>query len=414
MRSATALNHPDLIRHVLMDNHKNYIKSEAYIRFESVLGKGLLTSNGDKWRRDRQKIQPMFKREEVEGYYYSIINEVSEKYKRRWLSLTENGCAEIDITGEMAAITIEVILKSIFGKDNLREETIRSLHHSYGVFIEYLKDLRLFPRIDMRKLFQTPAYHRFKKELVNVETILRELKEKYRADAFPDKNNMLALLIEAQKADPQNFSELDIRDHSVSMVFAGYETTSILMQWMWYVLDTRPDVVRKLRENISRDAPCALTFDSTALTYDAVEKNDYLTAVFHEVMRLYPPFWGTSRTNLEDDYYGDYKLPKGTVVVLPQIVMHRHPRWWEEPNAFIPERFLPENESKIPEGAYFPFSHGPRKCSGYKLVEMEAKTIFTKLLPLFNVRALNTLGNNLDASISLKLQQPLRVEITRA
>jgi cytochrome P450 len=407
------INHPDLIRYVLLENHKNYYKSDAYIRFESVLGKGLLTSNGDKWKRDRQKIQPMFKREEVEGYYYTIVNEVSEKYKQRWLKLTEHGSAEINISAEMAAITIEVILKSIFGKDNLDEATIRSLHYSYGVFIEYLKDLRLLPKVDMRKMLHTPAYYKFKKELVNVETILKNLAAKYRSEAFPDKNNMLALLIEAQKADPKNFSEIDIRDHSVSMVFAGYETTSILMQWMWYALDSHPDTVAKLREEIARNAPCTLEKDSLSLTYDQVNRNHYLTAVYMETMRLYPPFWGTSRCNITDDKFGDYHVPKGTTIILPQSIMHRHPRWWANPNAFIPERFLPENEKKIEEGAYFPFSHGPRKCSGFKLVEMEAKTIFTKLLPMFNVTAINTFANHLDASISLKLTHPLRVSITR-
>lgn len=407
------LNHPELIRYVLMENHKNYYKSDVYIRFESVLGKGLLTSNGDKWRRDRQKIQPMFKREEVEGYYYAIVNEVSEKYKQRWLKLTESGAAEINITSEMAAITIEVILKSIFGKDNLDESAIRSLHHSYGVFIEYLKDLRLLPRVDMRRLFQTPAYHRFYKELVNVESILKGLKEKYRREAFPDKNNMLALLIEAQKEDPQNFSERDIRDHSVSMVFAGYETTSILMQWMWYVLDSRSDVVEALRTDLRKCASCVFTEDSSSLSYEQVEKSQYLTAFFKETMRLYPPFWGTSRQNLKEDWYGDYRVPAGTVVILPQIVMHRSPRLWDNPNAFVPERFSPENEAKIHPGAYFPFSLGPRKCSGFKMVEMEAKTIFAKLLPMFTVTALNTINNGLEGSISLKLDKSLIASLKR-
>jgi cytochrome P450 len=132
------------------------------------------------------------------------------------------------------------------------------------------------------------------------------------------------------------------------------------------------------------------------------------------MMRLYPSFWVTSREPIEDDYLGDYKIKQGTLVVLPQIIMHRHPRWWDNPNALIPERFFPENEMQIDEGLYFPFSQGARKCSGYRLAEMEAKTIFTKFLPLFNITIVNAVATGFDPAISLRPTQPLIARISRA
>lgn len=408
------VNHPELVKYVLMENHKNYYKSKSYIRYESAIGQGLLTSNGEKWRQDRQKIQPMFKKEQIEGYYFNVISEVSEIYKQRWYALTEKGKARLDLTREMSAITTEIILKLIFGKDNLNEKSIMALHHSYSVFVDYLKYPRLFSKIDLSKLFHTPAYFQFKRELENVDAIIASLLAEHRKGKSPDKYNMLVLLSEAQKEDPTHFSEADIRDHTVSMVFAGFETTSILMQWMWYALDARPDITDKLRSEIIRHAPCTGMPSSSTLSYDAINKMDYLSMVIKETMRRYPPFWITSREPVEDDYFGDYKVKSGTTIILPQIIMHHHPRWWNEPNAFIPERFLPENEARIAEGAYFPFSHGPRKCSGYKLAEMEAKIIFSKLLPPFNVKALNSLGNNINPGITLKIKKPMVAEITRA
>jgi cytochrome P450 len=406
------LNHPDLIRHVLVENHKNYRKSKPYIRFESAIGLGLLTSNGEKWKRDRQKIQPMFNRERTAGYYFEVASEVSEKYKRKWLALTENGATEINVTEEMAKITTEVILKSIFGRD-IDDEAVLSLHHSYSVLIDYLRNIRLFPNVDMRKMFGTPAYFRFKKELANVDGRLLALAAKYRQAGLTDRYNMLALLIEAQKNDPAHFSDKDIRDHCVSMVFAGFESTSILMQWFWYMLDDREDIRRKLRENITHNAPCTATLDSTALSYESVQRMDYLSMVFKETMRLYPPFWMTGREPVEDDWLGDFKLAKGTTVVVPQLAMHRHPKWWENPNSFSAERFSPENEPTIDGGLYFPFSLGPRKCSGHMFVDMEAKTIIAKLLPFFDVTALNKVGNPMRPGISLKLKEPLRVRLSR-
>jgi|GEM_PF-4631921 len=412
-KKAVQINHPELVRYVLMENHKNYYKSDIYIRFESVLGQGLLTSNGNKWRRDRQKIQPMFKREQVEGYYFDVINDVGEKFKRLWLERTQNGPAQIDITREMANITIEVILRSIFGKDNLDDATIESIHNSFIIFIDYLKDMRLLPKVDLHKLFRTPRYKQFHGALMKLEATIKGLLDQYRKGTLTDKYNMLALLFEAQKQNLEHVSDQDIMDHALTMVFGGFESTSILMQWMWYVLGTRPDVEAKLRDDIVTHAPSTLTHDSAALTFAEVSKMGYLEAFFKETMRLYPPFWVSSRKPIAADYLGDYKIESGTVVVVPQIVMHRHPRWWSEPDAFIPERFFPESEANIDLGLYFPFSQGPRKCMGYRLVEIEAQIIFSKLVPLFKVKPLNMLGNVVDPGISLKLKHPLIAEISR-
>ncbi len=411
-QKAVQLNHPDLVRHVLVENHKNYRKSKPYIRFESAIGLGLLTSNGEKWKRDRQKIQPMFNRERTAGYYFDVVGEVSEKYKRKWLALTEHGTVDINITEEMAKITTEVILKSIFGRD-IDDEAVISLHHSYSVLIDYLKNIRLIPDIDLRKLFCTPAYFRFKKELANVDNRIKLLAEHYRSTGLADKHNMLALLVNAQKNDPEHFSDADIRDHCVSMVFAGFESTSILMQWFWYMLDDREDVKRRLRDDITASAPCTATTDSSSLSFDAVQKMGYLSMVFKETMRLYPPFWMTGREPIEDDMLGDFKVEKGSAIVLSQLAMHRHPKWWEHPNSFIAERFAPEKEAAIDDGLYFPFSLGPRKCSGHMFVDMEAKTIIAKLLPLFDVTALNKVGNRMAPGISLKLKNPLIARVSR-
>lgn len=406
------VNHPDIVRRIFIENQKNYIKSKPYIRFESAIGLGLLTSNGEKWKRDRQKIQPMFNREQIAGYYFDVVNTVSEKYKQRWLKLTENGKATINITEEMARITTEVILRSIFG-DKISDETVASLHHSYSELIEYLKNIRVLYNIDSRKLFCHPAYFRFKKELKNVDDTLKSLVAEYRNSGASDKYNMLSLLIEAQKADPINFSEKDIRDHAISMIFAGFETTSILMQWLWYALDDHVDVTTKLRQDIAKNAPCTSTMESSNLTFDEIKNFEYMPLVLKETMRLYPPFWMTGREALEDDYWGDFKVEKGTTIIISQLSMHRHIKFWNNPNSFIPERFLPENEKKIDDGLYFPFLHGGRKCSGYQFVDMEAKTILAKLLPLFNVTALNKLGNGLQPGISLKLNKSLHAEIDR-
>jgi len=408
------INHPDLIRHVLMDNHKNYRKTKVYIRFEPIIGKGLFTSDGEKWKRDRQKIQPMFKREQLEGYYFTVISEVAEKYKHRWIAFAENSDSPVDLTKEAVAMTVEIIVKLACGKDNLDDDMIQAIHQGYDVFTEYLKPLRTFPKIDMRKVFHRPEYIEFNRQYIKLSGIFKGLIEQHKRGELSDKLNMLALLLAAQKEDPTHFSDQDILDQIFSMIFGGFETTSALIQWIYYVLDERPDIEKKMREEIIRHAPCVLNTDSSGLTYDAIEKMEYIGAVLKETMRLYPPIWVSSREPIDDDYFGDFKVKRGTTILLSQITMHRHSRWWEKPNAFIPERFLPENERHIDEGIYFPFSHGSRKCIGYRLAEMEGKIIIAKLLPFFNVTLLNAWNNGSNPSITLKPKSPLKMTISRA
>lgn len=411
--SMVQINHPALIRQVLIDNHKNYRKTKGYIRFEPVIGRGLFTSNGEKWKQDRQKIQPMFRREQLEGYYFTVISEVTEKYKQRWLTLADTG-KTVNLTEEMVGLTVEIIVKLTCGKDNLDDETVRAIHYGYDVFTEYLKTLRIFPKVDLRKAFHMPSYVKCHQQYVKLEGIFSNLIAQHKKGAFSDQLNMLALLLEAQKSSPENFSDKDIMEHMFSMVFGGFETTSALMQWMYYTLDGRPDIEQNMREEIVAHAPGALKTDTSALTHEDVENLHYVSAVVKETMRMYPPIWLSAREAIAEDHFGDYRIAPETIVVLPHIIMHRHPDYWEKPNAFIPERFLPENEASIDEGTYFPFSHGPRKCIGYKLAEMEAKIIISKLLPFFDLAFLNAPPHvGVNPSITLKPKDPLFVRISR-
>lgn len=411
LQKGLQINHPDLVHHILVGNHKNYIKSKPYIRFESAIGAGLLTTNEDKWKRDRQKIQPMFNRERIMGYYFEVINEATEAYKSRLITKIEAGNHTINLSQEMAYITTEVILKSIFGRD-VDNETIAALYDSYAVAIDYLKNIRVFPTIDSRRIFCTPSYFRFKKAVNHIDRCIVRLCEKYKDEVLSDKHNMLALLINAQKENPEHFTDQVIRDHATTMVFAGFESTSIMMQWFWYVLDEQKDLRSLLLEEIKAYCPEAAKRNSEKITYESINAMPILAAALKETMRLYPPFWMLGREALEEETIGTITIPKNVSIVLPQLAIHRHPQWWDKPNSFMYERFLPENEKNIHPGAYFPFSHGPRKCSGQAFVEMEAKIIVAKLLPCFSFAILNKVGNGFDPGISLKLKKPLLAKVT--
>lgn len=404
------INHPDLVRYLLMENYSNYQKSRRYARFESVLGKGLLTSTGEKWQRDRQALQPMFNREHVEGHYFDIMNTVSENFKHRWLTLTEKGAVHLCIHDEMSAYTTEIILRIIFGHESVDETAIASLREHYGVMIRYLKEARLIDRIDLRKQFKTPGYRRFAHALQETESLVQTLAGRYQQHANNTDHTLMALLMQASQRDPAHFTAGDIRDHLVSMVFAGFESTAVLLQWIWYVLDEHPEVADAARRELQSHLPSA---DANTLTLNTLGSLEYVFAVVKETMRLYPPFWMIGREAVAADQLGDFRVRPGDTVVAPTFAMHRHPSFWPEPESFNPERFLHGNEARIDPGTYFPFSLGPRKCSGYRIVELEMKTLLAKLLPLFHVKILNRKGNPIDVGITIQPKHALQAEISR-
>jgi len=406
------LNHPDLILHVFKKNNKNYVKGSNHIRFEPVLGKGLFTSQGEKWKRDRKKIQPMFRADQINGYYFDVVKEVSLKYRKRWLEFIEKDVNPINISNELSSLTTEIILKVIFGKGNLNDEQVLSMHNSYNYLIGYVRKQRLLPKVDFCRVFGTSKYKLFRKEINNVESIIYDLLQKYKNKKVHDKYNMLSLLIEAMKNDPDNWSEKDIRDHAITMIFAGFETTSVLMQWIWYALDKNPEVQKKLLNEVVTKVPKSLTDDVDSLSVGDVKDLPYLEVVLNETMRMYPSFWATLRTPLNDDYLGNIKIPAKSTIMLPQIAMHNNPRWWDSPDKFIPERFFDLDISEM-EGVFFPFSHGGRKCSGYRFAEMEAKVIFVILGSVFKVDILNKTSDDIAAGVSLKSKNPFIARITR-
>ncbi len=406
------VNHPDLVRYVLMSNAKNYSKGKNYRRFEPALGQGLFTSSGEKWKKDRQKIQPMFKTEQIQGYYFDIVKSVSIKYKKLWEDRIKSNDNIINISSEMSFMTTEIILKSIFGKDNINDESVRSLHRSYSVLIEYLKKQRLFPDIDFRAIFNTGQYKLFKEELANIENILNELIIRYNNGSVCDEYNMLSLLLKDKKLDSESWSNSDIRDHTVSMVVGGFETTSLLMQWIWFALDTNPNVRENLYNQLVINMPYLSDGNSDKISYKDMVGIEYLNGVISEAMRLYPPFWATARTPIKDDYFGSYKVKAGSVVILPQMIMHRHERWWHKSKDFLPERFA-DNQNKEKEFIYFPFSLGPRKCIGFRFAIMEAKTIISVLATSFNVEILNSESHEFSPGITLKTKNNIMAKISK-
>ncbi len=395
------LNHPELIEYVLVKNHKNYRKGDNYIRFSDYLGLGLLTSNGEKWKKDRQMMQPMFNRGFIEGLYSSTTSDVVKDIKKKWSVDAADGLKPVNVTKDMAYVTINVALKTLFGNDITVDE-VEMIDWSMNAVMDYVGLPRIFAKHDTNRFTKRALY---KKAQEGHKYMADFTRRKMRAGSN-GRDNILSILQEMKYEDGSAPEEQVIIDHAITMIFAGYETTATLLQWTWYVLSKHPDAENKLREEITSNVK-----DIDNASYDELLKLPYLDMVFKEAARLYPSFWGSARAPIEDDVIGGFEIKAGTTLAVPIYVMQRHPKWWQNPEAFIPERFSPENEKNIVSGSYIPFSLGPRKCIGYRFAEMELKMVIAKLLPYFTTETVPGQPQKLRPIISLKKEGDLLMYI---
>lgn len=398
------INHPKYIEEILLTRHKEFRKASNHKRFREVLGDGLLTSNGSKWKQDRQRIQPVFRRDLVEGPYLRSIISASIKLKNKW---EYTGCksGQVNVTEDMARLTLSILFDTIFGSE-ISEKELDEVDKAIKIFMDYVGLPRVFPAVDLNKVFFRPNYRNLHKVRESLKELIRDIYK--RELKHPSSRiNMMRLLIDSVSNDAGRFTFEDIYDHTITMFFAGYETTATMLQWAWLCLDQNPNVQEELLSKIEGLDP------SDSDYWESLNKIEYLDAFIKEVMRLYPSFWATTRAPNSVINLGDQRISPFHTLLLPQHVMHRHPRFWDNPDIFDPDRFLEKNSTKIVNGSYFPFSLGHRKCIGYRLAEMEAKIIIATLLPSFVLKRDLSRSYELKPIISLRLEEDLVMQISK-
>jgi cytochrome P450 len=361
----TVLSDPAAIRHVLVDNAANYRKDDLQRRVLAPgLGNGLLTAEGEAWRLQRRVLAPLFNPRTITSFVPAMA-EASERLVRRWHRRPDGRV--LDASVEMTRVTLDVLERTIFTQGLARDpDALGRAITRYFEAIGPIDPLDVFglprwvPRLG--RIRARPAL-RFFEEVVG-ELIARRKALLASADAAP--RDLLTLLLEA--ADPETgkgLSDLEVRANLVTFIGAGHETTANALSWSLYLLSQAPDA----RARLEREVDEVLCHDKFA-PHD-LERLVFTRAVIEEAMRLYPPVPFMSRAALKDDRIGPVKIPRGSMVMIAPYVLHRHRTLWQEPDGFVPERFLPERRAAIDRFAYLPFGAGPRVCigSGFSLQE---------------------------------------------
>jgi len=363
------LNEPGAIRHVLLDNAANYTKTEVGRRIlEPGLGRGLLTSEGETWRRHRRIMAPAFDPRSVAGYA-PIMTGVSEELLAKWDALAEP--RELDVAAAMMHTTLHIISRAMFSADSDEiVDTVVKGVNTYQVSVRpSLLDLLHVPLWLTRLLapFPTGIFDEFDRKVDKLLT------ERGRApDAEP--KDLLARLLAARDAETGGgMTPKEVRDQVVTIFMAGHETTSQALSWTWYLLSQHPAVERRLHNEL------AAVLGGRPPRYEDVASMPYARMVIEESMRLYPPAHTFGREPIADDEILGHRIPAGADVLVLPWLLHRKPQLWDNPERFDPERFTPERAAERPRFAYLPFGGGPRICIGAAFAMTEAILILATI-----------------------------------
>ena len=351
-------NHPDLVRDVLVTNHRNFHKGRGLERAKLLLGTGLLTSEGEFHLRQRRLVQPAFHRQRVAVYGTTMATYAAAR-RDRWRAGTE-----IDAHREMMALTLAIVGKTLFDADVEHEageigEALTTTFESFqfGFFLPFGELLERLP---------LPATLRFRRARARLDaTIYRLIEARRRAGT--DHGDLLSMLLRARdtEGDGGGMTDLQLRDEAMTLFLAGHETTANALTWTWYLLSQHPTIEARLHAEVDAALGGRLP------TADDLTALPFTRMVLAESMRLYPPAWIIGRRALAPFDAAGYTIPARSIVLMSQFVTHRDARWFADPDRFDPDRFAPDRQAERPKFAYFPFGGGPRVCIGEQFAWME-------------------------------------------
>jgi cytochrome P450 len=371
------VNAPEAIEHVLVGNAANYRKSELQQRrLRAALGDGLLTAEGETWRKARRITAPLFSPKAI-GLLFADMRQAAAAMRDRWLDRdAAERSAPLDLAAEFQRLTYEIVSRSVFS--GALDAQRAKVHANMAIYFES------FGRIDLSSLLKLPtwlptrSWWRSRPALGAFRTIVERVVAERVENEAREIDDLLERLMRAP--DPKTGAVMEpeaVSDNVLTFLAAGHETTGNALSWALYLLALFPDAEARVVAELQQ------TFGDSDATRDRLEALVFTRAVVNEALRLYPPAPFIGREALGEDVLGGYPIARGEQILIAPWLVHRHRGLWEEPEDFRPERFLPPALDRIPRGAFIPFGLGPRVCIGQGFAVQEILTVLATVLPAF-------------------------------
>jgi cytochrome P450 len=420
-RSFFLLSRPEHAEHVLAAHQDNYVKAFTYRPLRALIGNGLLTSEGEDWRRHRRLIQPVFTRQQVTAAGPQMAA-ATQRMLSRWDSLSAG--AVVNVSAEMGALALDIVGQVLFGADLMGEAVQMRRAMAVG---QRAATLATFAPVQWG-----PASTRVLKAVTRrisrtegvdgpVQRVIAARRAALAGQARPDgataaeapgrPRDLLDVLIAGRGKDGLPLTDTEIGDEVATFMLAGHETTANTLSWSLALLSAYPAARDRLEEELG----CADSGDPEA--WD-MTRLPWTRAVVAEAMRLYPPAWTVERDAVADDDVAGVRVPAGSLVAIPPYLVHRHPQSWPDPAGFDPRRFLPDGHGG-PAGlsrhryAYIPFGGGRRACIGSSFAEFETVLVLAAIARRYRLE-LTAAGLPVpSASITLRPGRRLPMRLLR-
>lgn len=412
------INDPEYIEKILIHDHGNFKKGKRLQIAKTLLGEGLVTSEGEFHNRQRKLIQPIFLPKQIRSYG-NIMAEYAARMASRW----RDG-EVLDINHEMMELTLGIICKSVLNYDV--ESEAQKVGRSLTTARNYSKRLQNPIGQVLDKIPILPKVRGARKAMNELNKIVYGVIEDRRNKKVVY-NDLLTRLLQAQDTDnagdsnsakgensPSRMSDQQVRDEVMTIFIAGHETTANALTWTFYLISQNSHVERRLHEELDSVLSNS-KYEGTKLkenvSVNEVPKLQYTEKVFRESMRLYPPVWTIGRY-VENDYsIGEYEIASGSSILMSQFVMHHDPRYYEEPDQFNPDRWTDEFKTHLPRFSYFPFGGGIRGCIGESFAWLEGILILASLARIWKMRKLPSQRVKMDPAITLRPKYGMKMKL---
>ncbi len=363
-RRVYQVNHPDLIRDILITHDWNFVKGRALRASKPVLGDGLLLSEGELHRRQRRLVQPAFHSQRLASYASAMV-ECAASARDAW---TDGSVINID--QEMMLLTLQIVGRTLFSADMQNDASGigKSLARSLHLFLMLNSPLtQILP--PLRRIAERQASTARAEIAAVVQKVINEHRE------HPDRyDDMLSMLLRSTDEGGTGYmSDELLLDESLTLFLAGHETTANALTWTWYLLAQHQDVAAQLHAELDRVLAGRLP------TLDDIPRLDCTSRIFHESLRIYPPAWIMAREAVTEYRLGEMSISAGSTLVMSPFAMHRDARFWPDPERFDPERWKDAETNPRPRFAFFPFSAGTRACIGEHFAMMEGVLLLATL-----------------------------------
>ncbi|HLL95963.1 MAG TPA: cytochrome P450 [Spirosoma sp.] len=395
---------PEDAKHILQENHRNYGRSPAFNVLKIFLGNGLLTSDGDFWRRQRRLAQPAFHRQRLAALAQTMVDETAS-----WIDELQelDRSKPVNASQALMDVTMRIVCKTLFGSDVVGK--LAGLSTALDT-LQYQANQRMLSPVRFPMRWPTPANLRFRRAGVLVDDFIYGVINNRRQSEADEHDDLLGMLQSAQDEDTgERMSDKQLRDECVTLFAAGHETTAVSMAWTLHLLTQHPDVLARLQTEAR-----TVLGDARTPPPNAFRALPYAMQVIQESLRLYPPAWIMSRMALADDSIGPYIIPAGHTALVSPFLLHRDPASWPNPDRFNPARFAPGPDGepwdkKLHSYAYLPFGGGPRLCIGNQFALMEMQILLAMLVRTFTIAAVPNQPVKTYPMITLRPKRPIHL-----